>query len=99
MSVERRKAYKYQSLASGFRGRKADPFMVLVEPKSEGTKVEQNAHEGQEFNYVTEGRLELTIKNKVLILNEGDSIYFDSSLPHCMRALDGKSVRFLAIIL
>ena len=99
MSVERRKAYKYQSLASGFRGRKADPFMVLVEPKSEGTKVEQNAHEGQEFNYVTEGRLELTIKNKVLILNEGDSIYFDSSLPHCMRALDGKSGRFLAIIL
>lgn len=48
---------------------------------------------------VSVGRLELTIKNKVLILNEGDSIYFDSSLPHCMRALDGKSVRFLAIIL
>lgn len=99
MSVERRKAYKYQSLASGFRGRNADPFMVLVEPKPEGVIVEQNSHEGQEFDYVTEGRLELTIKNKTLILNEGDSIYFDSSLPHCMRALDGKAVRFLAVIL
>jgi quercetin dioxygenase-like cupin family protein len=99
MSVERRKAYKYQSLASGFRGRKADPFMVFVEPKPEGVIVEQNSHEGQEFDYVTEGRLELTIKNKTLILNQGDSIYFDSSLPHCMRALDDKAVRFLAVIL
>ena len=99
MSVERRKAYKYQSLASGFRGRNADPFMVLVEPKPEGSIIEQNSHEGQEFDFVTEGRLELTIKNKTLILNQGDSIYFDSSLPHCMRALDDKAVRFLAVIL
>ena len=99
MSVERRKAYKYQSLASGFRGRNADPFMVLVEPKPEGSVIEQNSHEGQEFDFVTEGRLELTIKNKTLILNQGDSIYFDSSLPHCMRALDDKAVRFLAVIL
>ncbi len=99
MSVERRQAYKYQSLASGFRGRNADPFMVLVEPKPEGSIIEQNSHEGQEFDFVTEGRLELTIKNKTLILNQGDSIYFDSSLPHCMRALDDKAVRFLAVIL
>ena len=99
MSVERRKAYKYQSLASGFRGRNADPFMELVEPKPEGSIIEQNSHEGQEFDFVTEGRLELTIKNKTLILNQGDSIYFDSSLPHCMRALDDKAVRFLAVIL
>ena len=99
MSVERRQAYKYQSLASGFRGRNADPFMVLVEPKPEGSVIEQNSHEGQEFDFVTEGRLELTIKNKTLILNQGDSIYFDSSLPHCMRALDDKAVRFLAVIL
>ena len=34
VSVERTKAYKYQSLASGFRGRKADPFIVTVEPVS-----------------------------------------------------------------
>lgn len=98
MSVERRKAYKYQSLASGFRGRKADPFMVYVEPKPESTVVEQNSHDGQEFDYVTEGRMEITIKNKTLILNVGDSIFFDSSQPHCMRALDGKPVRFLAVI-
>ena len=74
MSVERRKEYAYQSLASGFRARKADPFMV------------------------TEGCLELTIGKKVLVLNEGDSIYFDATQPHCMRALNGQPVKFLAII-
>jgi transcriptional regulator with XRE-family HTH domain len=99
MSVERTKSYKYQSLASGFRDRKADPFMVLVEPKPDGEILPQNSHEGQEFDMVTEGRMELTIKNKKLILNEGDSIYFDSKQPHCMRALDGKPVRFLAIVM
>jgi quercetin dioxygenase-like cupin family protein len=41
---------------------------------------------------------ELTIGSKVLTLNEGDSIYFDSTQPHCMRALNEEPVRFLAII-
>ena len=98
MSVERRKEYAYQSLASGFRARKADPFMVTVEPKPEDQPVHKNAHQGQEFDMVTEGCLELTIGKKVLVLNEGDSIYFDATQPHCMRALNGQPVKFLAII-
>lgn len=99
MSVERRRAYKYQSLASGFRGRTADPFMVLVEPKPDGTALEKNTHQGQEFDMVTEGSMELTVGKKVFVLNEGDSIYFDATQPHCMRALNGKAVRFLAVIM
>lgn len=99
ISVERTKAYKYQSLASGFRGRKADPFIVTVAPKPEGTSVYFNAHEGQEFNWVIEGRMSLTIDGKELILAPGDSIYFDSSKPHGMMALDGKPVKFLAVIM
>ena len=98
LQVERRKAYKYESLASGFRGRKADPFIVTVEPKPEGTPRESNSHPGQEFNMVIEGQLELTIGQKTLVLDEGDSIYFDATQPHGMRALGGKDVRFFAII-
>lgn len=98
MSVERIKAYQYQSLASGFRGRKADPFMVTVEPKPETEELYKNSHQGQEFDMVTEGTLELTIGKKTLVLNEGDSVYFDASQPHCMRALNNKTVKFLAII-
>lgn len=98
MSVERRKAYKYQSLASGFRGRKAEPFVVLVEPKADNARYEENSHPGQEFNMVLEGSMELTVGKKKLILNEGDSIYFDSTQPHGMRALGSRTVKFLAII-
>ena len=98
VSVERRKAYKYQSLAAGFRERKVEPFLVLVEPKPEDAPLEKNSHDGQEFNIVIEGSLEITVGKKVLVLNEGDSIYFDASQPHCMRALGGKAVRFLAVI-
>ena len=67
ISVERRKAYKYEALASGFRGRIADPFIVTVEPKPEGTPVQFNSHQGQEFNLVVEGRLLLNINGKELI--------------------------------
>ncbi len=97
-NVERRTAYNYESLASGFRGRKADPFIVTVAPKPADTPREMNSHSGQEFNMVLEGKMELTIGTKSLILNEGDSIYFDATHPHGMRALDEKPVRFLAII-
>ena len=98
MSVERRSAYNYESLASGFRGRKADPFIVTVEPKPADTPKEMNSHSGQEFNMVLEGTMELTIGSKVLTLNEGDSIYFDATQPHGMRTLNDHPVRFLAII-
>lgn len=97
-AMERTHAYKYQSLAAGFAHRKAEPFIVTVEPKSEETPVHLNSHEGQEFNFVLEGTLLLSINGKELILNEGDSIYFDSSKKHGMKALNDKAVRFLAII-
>ena len=99
VSVERRKAYKYEALASGFRDRKADPFIVTVEPAPADAPMHLNSHEGQEMNYVLEGRLLLSLNGKELMLNVGDSLYFDSSLPHGMKALDGRPVRFLAIIM
>lgn len=99
VSVERTKAYKYQSLASGFRRRKMDPFIVTVEPKPEGTPINFNKHEGQEFHLVIEGHLLVNLNGKELVLDAGDSLYFDSSIPHGMMALDGKTVKFLAVII
>lgn len=99
VSVERTKAYKYQSLAAGFSKRKADPFMVTVHPKAEGEPLHLNTHAGQEYNYVISGCLLIQINGKDIVLEEGDSIYFNSELPHGMRALNGREVKFLAIIL
>lgn len=100
VSVERRKAYKYQALAMGFKDAKADPFIVTVEPNdTPNHQLHLNTHADQEFNMVLEGSLLLIIDGKELTLNEGDSIYFDASLPHAMKALNGKPVKFFAIII
>ncbi|MBR6371360.1 MAG: helix-turn-helix transcriptional regulator [Bacteroidaceae bacterium] len=96
--IERQKAYKYQALAMGFKHAKASPFIVTVDPKME-KDMHLNTHEGQEFNLVLKGTLLLSIAGKELILNPGDSIYFDSAQPHGMKALNGEPARFLAIII
>ncbi|WP_321479054.1 XRE family transcriptional regulator [uncultured Bacteroides sp.] len=99
ISIERTKAYKYQSLAAGFINRSADPFIVTVEPKDEKEPIQHNSHNGQEFNFILEGSMLLWIAGKELILNEGDSIFFDSKLPHGMKALNNTTLRFLAVIM
>lgn len=95
-TVERTKAYKYQSLAHGFRSAKAEPFEVTVEPSDKPYHL--NSHSGQEFNFILEGIMQLQIAGNDITLYEGDSIYFDSSKPHGMKALNGKKVKFLAVI-
>jgi transcriptional regulator with XRE-family HTH domain len=97
-AMDRTKAYKYQSLAAGFIDRKADPFIVTVEPNDDAP-IHLNSHNGQEFNMVLEGSLLISINGKELILNEGDSIYFDATKLHGMKALNGEPVRFLALII
>lgn len=97
--VERRKAYRYQNLAANFIHAKAEPFLVTVDPKPTTEAPSKNAHPGQEFNYLIEGRMRFYIRDQEIELEPGDSIYFDSSCPHAMRALDNKPARFLAIIL
>lgn len=97
ISVERRKAYKYQALGAGFTGNKSEVFEVTVEPGDKAISL--NSHTGQEFNYVLQGTMQLHIAGNDLVLYEGDSIYFDASKPHGMKALNGEKVVFLAVIL
>lgn len=99
LSVKRVEMYKYQTLAGGFNNRKAEVFEVTVEPKVADLPLNQSSHGGQEFNLILEGRMLMMIDGKELILNVGDSIYYDSTKPHGMQPLDEKRVRFLAVIL
>ncbi|MCR5401236.1 MAG: XRE family transcriptional regulator [Treponema sp.] len=98
LSVDRRKDYKYQALAAGFQNRKADPFIVSITPE-ETKEIHFNSHPGHEFEYMIEGSMKVVIDGKELILAEGDSLYFDSSKPHGMQALNGKNAKFLAVIM
>lgn len=93
--VQRRAEYLYEALGSSFQGRVMEPYLVTVEP---GQAARLNSHPGQEFDLVLEGRLKVLIQDHQLILEEGDSLYFDSGRPHGMEALGGARARFLAVI-
>lgn len=97
VNVERRRQYKYEALAPNFIHKKAEPFLVTVEPQS-GEQNTPNSHPGQEFDYVLEGTLRVVIHDNEIILHEGDSIYFDSNYDHSMQANGNEPARFLAII-
>lgn len=101
VNVERRSNLSYQHLAATFKNRLIEPYKVVA-PYSdeEQTKpIELSTHEGQEMDYVLSGRLLVTVNGKTEILDEGDTIYYDSSNPHGMIAVDGKDAVFLAIVM
>jgi transcriptional regulator with XRE-family HTH domain len=93
--IERYPGYEFSSLAYNFKGRTIEPLLVYLDPsKPEAAPV---SHGGQEFNYVIEGKVRITLGKRAYILAEGDSIYFDASLPHGQAAVDGPA-RFITII-
>ena len=98
-SVDRRKEYKYRDLAYNFIGKKAEIFVVTVGRESANKKQHCYSHPGQEFNYILSGTLKVMLDGHELVLEQGDSLYFDSGKSHCMSAMRGKSARFLAVIM
>ena len=96
--VDRRASYDYQHLAFTFRNKMAEPFLVTVESNENDVPV-QHAHEGQEFNYVVDGQMTFTIGDMSYVLSEGDSVYFDSGVPHAMKSNLGKPCKFLAVVM
>ena len=96
--VTRRPMYRYWNLAYNFHRKKAEPFIVEASAETESKPISLNTHPGQEFNYVLEGRLLISISGHDIELNPGDCVYYDSSEPHGMKALDGKAARFLAFV-
>ena len=98
MSVERRRDYDYKSLAYRFVGRKMEPFLVTVPPKSKD-ELTFTEHPGQEFIYMIKGKLEITIGTTTHVMEPGDSLYFSSASPHGLRGLDGAPAEFLDVII
>ena len=97
-TVNRRKEYQYENLCKKFIHKKAEMFIVTVDPK-EDVIPSLNAHAGQEFSYILEGSVKMFIKDNEIILNEGDSIFFDATCGHAIIALNDKPAKFLAVIM
>ena len=96
--ITRRKAYDYKHLAFTFSNKKAEPFMVTVEPRK-NVELTLHSHEGQEFVYMTSGGMEFLLDNIVYELNEGDSVYFDSGIPHAMKAAGDTVAKFISVVI
>ena len=85
----------FKALAPGKGGRHMEPFIVDIEPAAEQKK---STHEGEEFIYVISGNLALEYGSVSDVLYEGDSVYYDSIVPHRVFSGNGKPVKILAVI-
>ena len=90
-----------KNLAPKFKNKLAQPYFVRYEYDSaqQNKPIHLTTHNGQEFDLVLKGKLKVQIGSHVEILNEGDSIYYDSSTPHGMIAVDGEACEFCAVVL
>ena len=89
--------YSYESLGFEKRNRRMEPFIVTLEPATLKTS-KTSAHEGEEFIFVLEGEMEVILGNHTDILYPGDSIYYDSNIPHRVQCHQDKVTRILAVL-
>ena len=87
----------YFSLAAGRPSRHMDPFIITITPSGE-VDHKLVGHEGEEFLYGLEGEIEIAYGDELYILHPGESIYYDSIVPHQVRAHEGQSAKFLAVV-
>lgn len=94
-SVNEHQGLTFKALAADKNGRHMEPFIVDIEPDA---VQEKSIHEGEEFIHVVAGKLSLEYGNDSFILSEGDSVYYDSIVPHRVLAAGGAAARILAVI-
>jgi len=71
-----------------------EPFYVIIGPN----EMPLSSHEGEEFIYVIKGMLELRCGNKVQVLEAGDSVYYNSLLPHVLKSVGPDSAEIVATV-
>ncbi len=100
-STAREEGIAIANLAPKFRDKIAEPYWVRYEysEKQQNEPIHVTTHRGQEFDLVLQGSLKVQVGDHTEILHEGDSIYYNSSLPHGMIAVDGKDCVFCAVVL
>ena len=89
--------YTYQSLGFGKKNRHLEPFVVTLEPPTVANRG-PSVHEGEEFLNVLSGRMEVTLAGHSDVLEPGDSIQYDASLPHLVRCEGDEPAQILAVI-
>jgi transcriptional regulator with XRE-family HTH domain len=87
----------FNALAEGKASRHMEPFYITLEPSGESTH-QLSAHEGGEWLFALEGPSEIEYGKDIFVLQPGDSIYYDSIVPHQVRSHEGASAKFVACV-
>ena len=87
----------YYSLSADKSGRHMEPFIIQVAPREAG-EFQLSSHEGEEFIFCLNGAIEVIYGEDSHILEEGDSIYYDSIVTHHVHAADSRGAKILAVI-
>ncbi|MCL1879676.1 MAG: cupin domain-containing protein [Actinomycetia bacterium] len=87
----------FNALAEGKASRHMEPFFITLEP-ADVQQHQLSAHEGEEWLFALEGPLEIEYGKEVYVLQPGDSIYYDSIVPHQVRSHNGASAKFVACV-
>jgi transcriptional regulator with XRE-family HTH domain len=87
----------YFSLAGNKAPRHMEPFLVDIEPQMNNPYT-LSTHEGEEFIYVLEGSIEIEYGKAKYILEKGDSIYYDSIVPHHVHSPEGKKSQIIGVV-
>jgi mannose-6-phosphate isomerase-like protein (cupin superfamily) len=86
--------YEYEALAYNKLFKNMEPFIISPAFDKETTFL----HEGEEYHFILEGTVEFHYEGQKYVLNEGDSLYFDSGLPHTGISIGKKKARILAVL-
>ncbi len=89
--------YSYESLGHDMKDRHMEPFLVTLEPATLASP-KPASHDGEEFLFVLEGEMEVTLGEHSDILQPGDAIYYDSSIPHLVQCKGNEKALILAVI-
>jgi electron transfer flavoprotein alpha subunit len=95
--TRRTRNYSYETLTPGAEKDHLRAFMVTIEAKQTHKPVEYK-HEGEEFIYVMEGELELILGGTRHHLKPGESIHFNSDIPHKLKSLSNQDTRCLVTL-
>ncbi|MFW5889950.1 MAG: helix-turn-helix domain-containing protein [Marinilabiliaceae bacterium] len=93
-----RENLSFSSLARQKSDRHMDPFLVEVKPAGEKINQPFSSHEGEEFIYVLNGKVEVKYGKETHVLSAGDSIYYDSIVDHKVTAIQGENALVLAVV-
>ncbi len=89
--------YFYESLSNHKKNKKMEPFILTLNKKAMDTST--YCHDGEEFLFVMKGNAELLLDDQHILLNEGDGVYFDSTLKHRLLSSESEEVKVLAVVI